>query len=971
MKSKSQCLVSLPGPIAAAFSELGPARLQDCFVTSDPDGKPLGSGGGTAWLLAEAWRQSGGDQSFSDWLRAEPKLLIHSGGQSRRLPAYAATGKALIPIPVFRWALGQRLDQTLIDLQLPGYRRILAAAPDDYVAMLASGDVLLRFARELPVLPAVDALCLGLWVAPDQAQNFGVCFCPRDEPSRLDFFLQKPPAEKVRELAKDYLFLVDTGLWLFSERAVGVLLDKCGWQPATQDFAGGTPAEYEFYAGFCLGLGRQPQLEDPAVNGLSAAVVPLPEGEFYHFGTSRDLISSVTKLQRRVLDQSKLGHTALEARLNQHTQNAQVQAGIPPESQPLWIENAHLPARWKLAKEHVLTGIPENDWALELEPGVCIELAPIGKKDYCLRVYGIDDPFRGAIGEAETVFLGRPLAAWLAARGIEASALGKPELDIQQATLFPVLPAPELEPGFVKWLFARKPEATDSWKEQWLQARRLSARELGEEVHLERLFRQRFENQQAVVEPMMRNRNSVFYKLDLKAAAELYRGELPPETEWLPPEMVKRDFPSTMLLVHEQMFRAQVLKNRGKETPETLWQEHESRAFAILSQAISSEAGTAPPPPRCALLPDQILWGRSPVRLDLAGGWTDTPPYCLQHGGRVFNLAVNLNGQPPIQVFARRNDKAEIILRSIDLGVEERVESFDQLLTYTQVGGAFSIPKAALWLGGFRPQPGKTAGPDLKQQLEAFGGGIELSLLAAVPKGSGLGTSSILAATVLGTLSELCGLNWDEFEIIKRTLALEQMLTTGGGWQDQAGGILRGIKLIETQPGLEQRPLVHYVHEHMFGPEYANHTVLLYYTGLTRVAKGILQEIVRGMFLNSATHLAVLEDIGANATTAYEALLRNDWPGLWQAVRTSWELNQRLDRGTNPPGVQTIVDRIADYTAGLKLLGAGGGGYMLIFARDAGAGERIRQILTKDPTAETARFVELEVSQTGLEITRS
>jgi galactokinase/mevalonate kinase-like predicted kinase len=113
-------------------------------------------------------------------------------------------------------------------------------------------------------------------------------------------------------------------------------------------------------------------------------------------------------------------------------------------------------------------------------------------------------------------------------------------------------------------------------------------------------------------------------------------------------------------------------------------------------------------------------------------------------------------------------------------------------------------------------------------------------MLAAVPKGSGLGTSSILGATLLAALSDLCGLNWDRPALFKRTLALEQMLTTGGGWQDQAGAIFGGIKLIETQVGLTQTPSIRWLPPTLMGPVYANTTILLYYTGLTRLAKGIL-----------------------------------------------------------------------------------------------------------------------------------
>jgi galactokinase/mevalonate kinase-like predicted kinase len=65
------------------------------------------------------------------------------------------------------------------------------------------------------------------------------------------------------------------------------------------------------------------------------------------------------------------------------------------------------------------------------------------------------------------------------------------------------------------------------------------------------------------------------------------------------------------------------------------------------------------------VLSDQVVWSRSPVRLDLAVGWTDTPPFCFLNGGSVINLAVELNGQPPIQVFLRVSEK-KTDRRSID-----------------------------------------------------------------------------------------------------------------------------------------------------------------------------------------------------------------------------------------------------------------------------------------------------------------
>ncbi len=951
-----EILMSMPQPMAASFERHAPARMHDWYVTHDPPDTPLGSGGGTAWLLSRAWRDSGHD-NFSGWLHDQPKLITHSGGQSRRLPAYAPIGKALMPIPVFRWAYGQRLDQTLIDLQLPDYRRLFSAAPQPYTMMLTSGDVMIKFAHKLPPLPAVDILCLGLWVAPEEAQHFGVFFCPRREPDQLEFFLQKPEAARVRELAAHYLFLVDTGIWLFSERAVRVLMQKCGWDEDAQHFSNGIPDEYELYAGFGLGLGRTPTESDPEINGLTAAVVPLPDGEFYHFGTSRDLIESVTRLQRRVLDQNKLGLVTIEARLNQHTQNARIDAALQPSCRPLWIENAVLPESWQLLREHVLTGIPANDWQISVPPGICIDAVPLTDGRTGWRVYGIDDVFRGPISGADTTFAGRPLSQWLAARELTPSDLGADELDIQLAPLFPAVAESEMDEALLTWLWADTPDP--GGRDRWLQATRLSARQLAEQVDLDAVFARRRQNLENTVEPMMRHHaTSVFHMLDLDATAELFGDrEFPPELDAAAP---------TMKRVRDHMFRAQVLRRRGDSAAAA----QEQTAFGVLRRAIVGAVGQ-PVTPQNTLLPDQIIWGRSPVRLDLAGGWTDTPPYCLQYGGSVLNLAVNLNGQPPIQVFARVSERPEIVLRSIDLGVEERLATYEQVADYANVGSGFTIGRAALALAGFHPSFCQQKYTSLEKQLKAFGGGIELSLVAAVPKGSGLGTSSILAATILGVLSELCGLDWDEVEIIRRTLALEQMLTTGGGWQDQVGGILRGVKLTRTQPGLDQLPAVRFLPEHVLGPENLNRSILLYYTGLTRVAKDILQEIVRGMFLNAGPRLRVLEEIAANAAAGEQAIAHHDLQALQACVARSWQLNQQLDQGTCPPPVQSLADGIRDYAGGLKLLGAGGGGYMVIFAKDLQAAEHICQYLLTHPPSSGARLVQMDVSSTGLEITRS
>jgi galactokinase/mevalonate kinase-like predicted kinase len=959
-----QYLLTLPPRMVAEFEGLAGGRRPEWFATSDPPSQPLGSGGGTANLLAEAWRATAPTDSFEDWLRQSRKLILHAGGLSRRLPAYAPTGKLLMPIPVFRWSRGQRLDQSLLDLQLPDYERVLAHAGPGTAALVTSGDVLLRFARELPPFPDVDVLGLGMWVAPEKAKHFGVFFSQRAHPTELAFFLQKPAAAKIRELAEDYLCLVDTGMWLLSERAVRVLMEHCGWE--TSQFCGGAARRYELYAEFGLALGKSPTVRDAAVNALTCAVVPLPEAEFYHFGTNAQMIESVSALQNLVLDESKIGRTGARQQPDQVTQNSRFDVTLRREgNHTLWVENSVVPSGWQLASQHVLTGVPDNDWTLQLHPGVCLDFVPIGEDQFCARAYGFSDSFAGPLDDASTRWLSRPALDWFVARGLKPEECGvDPQADIHSCPLFPVIAAAELAPAFVEWLFAPAPGPEAGFARRWRELPRLSAQQIPGQANLRRLHAQRARLRDACLVPMLKNfRWSVFFRLDLESTARAFAAAAANL-----PDLQFDEQDDPMQVVHDQMFRSAVLRHRQ----EPGWEKFEAGAFSRLREMIAHEARLSPASPRRNVMDDQIVWARSPIRFDLAGGWTDTPPYCIEHGGQVLNVAADLNGQPPIQVFAKLSDRPELVMRSIDLGVEERVRTYAELDTFGRPDSPFALAKAAFALAGFLPRFHSHGGfASLEQQLREFGAGIEISLLAAVPKGSGLGTSSILAATVLAALGDLCGLNWDRNTLFTRTLALEQMLTTGGGWQDQAGAIFRGIKLIETAPGLVQKPAIRWLPHHLFDHDYANRSILLYYTGITRLAKNILAEIVRGLFLNSPSHLGIIADIGANADFASAAIQQCDYEMLLTAIRISWTLNQRLDAGTNPPEVQQILDGIRDYLGATKLLGAGGGGYLLLFGKDETAAARIKQQLTNHPPNTRARFVDFSLSETGLQLTRS
>ena len=200
---------------------------------------------------------------------------------------------------------------------------------------------------------------------------------------------------------------------------------------------------------------------------------------------------------------------------------------------------------------------------------------------------------------------------------------------------------------------------------------------------------------------------------------------------------------------------------------------------------------------------------------------------------------------------------------------------------------------------------------------------------------------------------------------------LEQLLTTGGGWQDQFGGVLGGVKLLETLRGFDQNPLVRWLPDNVYTqPEYQQ-CHLLYYTGVTRTAKKILGEIVRRMFLNHQGEIRQLRAMKAHAMDMYEAIQRQDFHEMGMLIRKTWEQNQQIDSGTNPDSVRRITDLVDDLCLGYKLPGAGGGGYLYMVAKDPDAAARIKRILCDHQMNANARFVDMTLSKSGLQVSRS
>ena len=127
------------------------------------------------------------------------------------------------------------------------------------------------------------------------------------------------------------------------------------------------------------------------------AILPLPGGEFHHYGTSREMISSTLAVQNCVTDQRAIMHHKVKPHPAVFVQNAEMEFPLTANNAEVWVENSHVGKSWTLHSRNIITGVPRNDWALNVPEGVCIDVVPMGEREFAARPYGFNDKFKGSL----------------------------------------------------------------------------------------------------------------------------------------------------------------------------------------------------------------------------------------------------------------------------------------------------------------------------------------------------------------------------------------------------------------------------------------------------------------------------------------------------------------------------------------------------------------------------------------------
>jgi len=346
---------------------------------------------------------------------------------------------------------------------------------------------------------------------------------------------------------------------------------------------------------------------------------------------------------------------------------------------------------------------------------------------------------------------------------------------------------------------------------------------------------------------------------------------------------------------------------------------------------------------------DDCITVELPLRIDFAGGWSDTPPICYKMGGAVFNAAVTLNGVKPVKVRVRRLATKEVSVESVDLGKSGVLKSLDEIRAPKDPHDWCALVKSALTVTKF----------DFSR------GGLDIKISADVPKGSGMGTSSILGAALVTALERVAGRKPEWKRVASLTLALEKEMATGGGWQDQIGGLVPGAHLVSTTPGKSQNPNLKCVSAKSEAAlsKFLKERALLYFTGRKRMARNILRGVI-GFFEENPDDIArsIVRRLKSDAERAFKAVESCDWDSFCSAVNDYWLSKKALDPGSTNPLVELIIARMAPWISAVSLCGAGGGGFMFVIARSKDAKAKIKSVLEKHPPIKTGRFFDFEIA---------
>jgi fucokinase len=1019
-----------------------------------------------------------------DLFRGKRVLMLHCGGEGRRVPSNAGTGKlfATLPFEVVPGRAASTFDALYAFL-------CVCAEEMDEGLVVVSGDVMAVFDPERLRWRRGGCCGIGIPVPLELAAHHGV-YVPDPSGRRVMRYPQKPTPEEMRSRGwtfDDGRALVDgAGILKFSAELCGALARLAGVKKAGRGLRLGkglienparrneaidlytdlawtlVPAmtEQEYLGNLPPGKAFVRRALWDALRGAPFWLDVMQTSIFIHLGNLRQILqafetdahpadtsgdAAAVFGSRDVLASYISPRLGLDPRAHVHNSFLDGPGGeIGPHC---LVAECGLGGTVRLGPRVLLRGI-ETDASFTVESEVALFgiplFAPRGKNPetaYC--VHGVNDNPKQEAGDKGPVtgdrrpeagnssptasslqpqafmfFLGMPLSDWMRKKGVSAADLWPEDCPAEERSLWNARLHPAGgERALELALWMQSPGGATGQAGAWRRFRRVSFADVFERIDYQAGFRRR---EALVFQSLAENlRIGLREKRDCRAILQsigaaadfvaLHRAL----REWIAAE--KNPLAAARMMTFEANLLASrefadALGRRGiadcgfriadsgkrishsirnpesairnpesaiRKTRDTGEYENDSRRRTLarsardaslrkVSEAVASGVARTEALDLEAVRAERVVIA-SPARIDFGGGWTDTPPQCLERGGVILSAAVRLNGEYPIRVSCEKIEERAIRIESAEARGGHTLRAVADLPRYQRLDDPFGLVKAALGAIGLCNE-GAPDLPPLENRLEQWGHGLRITTRGNVPKGSGLGTSSILGAAAIACLRRVFGAPLDTTTIFRQVLYLEQLLTSGGGWQDQLGALVPGIKLaqVPADPAFVLRPKVEPLDlsEEILGQ--INRRLVLFYVGKRRVAFNMLREIVVGYLSGNPDADHALRALSDLAFEMRESLLAGDLDCFGAQMTRTRLLYRLLCPATTSDLLETIFAAASPYVSGGKCAGAGGGGFVMLMARSEKDARLLRERLTDFSWRGLGEFYDFDVDLRGL-----
>lgn len=975
---------------AKRMGRISPSTLT--LAVPDPLGCRIGSGAATLTALHALSLHYA--TTAANVLAGKHVLLLHAGGDSKRVPWANPMGKVFLPLPFLADDEPDGPVPLLFDHILAIASCARQAFRDQGGMLTMTGDVLPCFDASVMTLPEDTSCIITVPITLDVASNHGVIVAAETEVhsnqnyalSLVDNLLQKPTVDELvqsKAVLVDGRTLLDTGIIAVRGKAwLDLVTLACSSQEMISDLirsrkemslyedlvAAWVPAKHEWLRKRPLGeelvnrLGNQRMLSYCAYDLL-----------FLHFGTSNEVLDHLSGVGSDLVGRRHLcsipATTASDITASAIILSSKIASGVSVGEDSL-IYDSSISGGIHIGSLCIVVGanISLDDDYICAEDSVkfmlpdrhCLwEVPLVGSSERVLVYCGLHDNPKSSLS-GDGTFCGKPWKKILHDLGIQETDLwgssGTDAKCLWNSKIFPILPYAQMLKVSM-WLMGLVKQKAEDMLSLWRSAQRISLEELHRSIDFSTMCIGSSHHQadlaagiakacvtygmlgrnlsQLCAEILQKEGSGVKICKDLLAMCPKVQEQ---NTNILPK--------SRAYQVQVDLLRACNDEKTACELEHKVWDAVADETASAVRYGFKEHLSESPSSVSCdeqqinshdngrihkPFHPRQVKV-ELPVRVDFVGGWSDTPPWSIERAGCVLNMAISLEGSLPLGTIIETT-KTTGVLISDDTHNELYIKDYTSICAPFDGDDPFRLVKCALLVTGI-----------IHDNILADMG-MHIKTWANVPRGSGLGTSSILAAAVVKGLLQIIDGDDSTENVARLVLVLEQLMGTGGGWQDQIGGLYPGIKCTSSFPGI---PLQLQVVPLLASPQLISELqqrLLVVFTGQVRLAKKVLQKVVirylrrDNLLVSSIKRLAELAKIGR------EALMNCDIDELGEIMLEAWRLHQELDPYCSNDFVDKLFSFASPYCCGYKLVGAGGGGFALLIAKDTQRAKELRQRL--------------------------